>query len=73
MLKNFAALFGGNIKFCPTGGITQSNLNDYLSLPNVICVGGSWVVPLKAIKEKQWGEITRLVKEGLSTVTAKAA
>lgn len=70
MLRNFAALFG-NLKFCPTGGITQSNMNDYLSLPNVICAGGSWIVPLKAIKEKQWGEITKLVKDALGAITPR--
>jgi len=67
MLKNFSALFG-NVKFCPTGGITQNNMNEYLGLPNVMCVGGSWIVPAKTIREKQWGEITRLVKESLDAV-----
>lgn len=70
MLKNFSALFG-NVKFCPTGGITRSNMNEYLGLPNVLCVGGSWIVPAKAVKEKQWQEITRLVKESLAAVARK--
>ncbi len=64
MLKNFSALFG-NVRFCPTGGIDQKNMNEYLSLPNVLCVGGSWIVPVKAIREGQWGEITKLVKDAL--------
>lgn len=70
MLKNFAALFS-NLKFCPTGGITQANMNEYLSLPNVLCVGGSWIVPAQSIKEKKWAEITRLVKDSLAAVAKK--
>jgi 2-dehydro-3-deoxyphosphogluconate aldolase/(4S)-4-hydroxy-2-oxoglutarate aldolase len=70
MLKNFAALFS-HLKFCPTGGITQQNMNEYLAQPNVMCVGGSWIVPAKAIKEKRWDEITRLVKEGLAVAKAQ--
>lgn len=43
LLKNYAALFP-EIKFCPTGGINEENHQEYLALPNVISVGGSWVV-----------------------------
>lgn len=39
-------------KFCPTGGINETNFADYLMLPNVSCVGGSWVIPEEAIKMK---------------------
>jgi len=67
MLKSFGTLFS-NLKFCPTGGIDQKNMNEYLGLPNVVCVGGSWIVPVKAIREGQWGEITKLVKAALSAV-----
>ena len=70
MLKNFAALFG-NLKFCPTGGITQANMNEYLGLPNVLCVGGSWIVPAQPIKEKKWEEIVKLVKDSLAAVVKK--
>jgi 2-dehydro-3-deoxyphosphogluconate aldolase/(4S)-4-hydroxy-2-oxoglutarate aldolase len=42
-LKAFAGPFG-NVRFCPTGGINAANLGDYLGLPNVLCVGGSWMV-----------------------------
>lgn len=49
--------------FCPTGGISASNYKDFLSLPNVVCVGGSWVAPSKLIEEKNWTEILRLSKE----------
>lgn len=43
-LKALAGPFGG-VKFCPTGGITQENASEWLALPQVLCVGGSWVVP----------------------------
>lgn len=46
--------------FCPTGGITGENAQAYLALPNVVCVGGSWVVPAKALAEENWSEIERL-------------
>jgi 2-dehydro-3-deoxyphosphogluconate aldolase/(4S)-4-hydroxy-2-oxoglutarate aldolase len=43
-LKGFASVFGG-VTFCPTGGITQHNAPDWLGLPAVACVGGTWLVP----------------------------
>ncbi|CAM2828023.1 bifunctional 4-hydroxy-2-oxoglutarate aldolase/2-dehydro-3-deoxy-phosphogluconate aldolase [Legionella worsleiensis] len=46
--------------FCPTGGINEVNYRDYLSLPNVRCVGGSWVVPEEAIENNAWSHITQL-------------
>ncbi len=46
--------------FCPTGGITAANAADYLSLPNVICVGGSWVAPKAAVEAGDWAKIESL-------------
>lgn len=46
------------IKFCPTGGVSLSNAVEYLNLPNVCCVGGSWVAPKLAIESENWNEIT---------------
>lgn len=51
------------LSFCPTGGISPSNYREFLALPNVVCVGGSWVAPSKLIEEKNWTEISRLSKE----------
>ena len=51
------------ITFCPTGGVSPRNAADYLGLPNVACVGGSWVVPKAAIAAGDWAEITRLATE----------
>lgn len=57
--------FGGplpNIRFCPTGGIGAKNYQEYLALPNVLCVGGSWIVPTDLVKAEKWDEITELAK-----------
>jgi 2-dehydro-3-deoxyphosphogluconate aldolase/(4S)-4-hydroxy-2-oxoglutarate aldolase len=51
------------IRFCPTGGISLKNAMDYLSLPNVICVGGSWVAPKAMVAAGDWDGITRLAAE----------
>jgi 2-dehydro-3-deoxyphosphogluconate aldolase/(4S)-4-hydroxy-2-oxoglutarate aldolase len=53
----------GELRFCPTGGISPANAPDFLALPNVICVGGSWMVPKAAISAGDWGAITRLASE----------
>ena len=50
-------------KFCPTGGISLANAGSYLDLPNVLCVGGSWVVPKDAIDAGDWGRIKGLAEE----------
>lgn len=49
--------------FCPTGGINLKNANDYLSLPNVVCVGGSWVAPKSLVEAGDWDGITVLARE----------
>ncbi|MEJ6398083.1 bifunctional 4-hydroxy-2-oxoglutarate aldolase/2-dehydro-3-deoxy-phosphogluconate aldolase [Yoonia sp. 208BN28-4] len=51
------------VKFCPTGGVSLKNANDYLSLPNTLCVGGSWVAPKDLITSKDWAGITALAEE----------
>jgi 2-dehydro-3-deoxyphosphogluconate aldolase/(4S)-4-hydroxy-2-oxoglutarate aldolase len=61
-LKSLASPFAG-IRFCPTGGIGVKNAGDYLSLPNVICVGGSWVAPDDLVKAGKWDEIEALARE----------
>jgi 2-dehydro-3-deoxyphosphogluconate aldolase/(4S)-4-hydroxy-2-oxoglutarate aldolase len=53
----------GKVKFCPTGGITLDLARDYLTRPNVACVGGGWVAPPKLIAERQWDEIGKLARE----------
>jgi 2-dehydro-3-deoxyphosphogluconate aldolase/(4S)-4-hydroxy-2-oxoglutarate aldolase len=51
------------VSFCPTGGIGPKNAADYLSLKNILCVGGSWVAPKDAMARGDWAEITRLAAE----------
>jgi len=51
------------LRFCPTGGITVKNAPDYLALPNVGCIGGSWLTPKDALAAKDFGRIEALAKE----------
>jgi len=51
------------IRFCPTGGIGPGNAMEYLSLPNTLCVGGSWVAPSAMVTAGDWAGITALAKE----------
>ena len=61
-LKAFASPFQ-QARFCPTGGVNAKNAADYLALPNVVCVGGSWVAPAEAVRAGDWGRITELARE----------
>ncbi|MFZ2218277.1 MAG: bifunctional 4-hydroxy-2-oxoglutarate aldolase/2-dehydro-3-deoxy-phosphogluconate aldolase [Rhodoferax sp.] len=51
-----------DVMFCPTGGVTLQNAPDLLALPNVVCVGGSWLVPTDAMAKGDWALITELAK-----------
>lgn len=62
MLKAWAGPFA-EVRFCPTGGISPGNAAEFLSLPNVSCVGGSWLVPPAALARKDWAAITQLATE----------
>lgn len=61
-LKAFNGPFGG-IRFCPTGGVSPSNYEEFLALPNVMCVGGSWIAPSDMVRAGDWAGITALCKE----------
>ena len=61
-LKALSSPLAGTL-FCPTGGISLKNAKDYLSLPNVVCVGGSWVAPKELVAAGDWAGITRLASE----------
>ncbi|MEL7367737.1 MAG: bifunctional 4-hydroxy-2-oxoglutarate aldolase/2-dehydro-3-deoxy-phosphogluconate aldolase [Myxococcota bacterium] len=54
-----------SVVFCPTGGITPANARDYLKLPNVACVGGSWVTPSDAVSGRDWGAIEALARQAV--------
>ena len=62
VLKAFASPLS-DIMFCPTGGIDLAKARTYLALPNVICVGGSWVMPADAIEAGDWKRIEGLARE----------
>jgi 2-dehydro-3-deoxyphosphogluconate aldolase / (4S)-4-hydroxy-2-oxoglutarate aldolase len=84
-LKFFpAAVFGGtdalkafggpfpSLRFCPTGGISAENAARYLALPNVVCVGGSWLTPATAVAAGDWAEIERLARETVANLARSA-
>lgn len=68
MLKSFKGPFTG-IRFCPTGGITPDNLLSFLRLPNVACVGGTWIAPENLVKARAWDQITQLAAEARDIVS----
>jgi len=53
----------GDVLFCPTGGVSPDNARDYLKLPNVVCVGGSWVAPADAVAAGDWARVEALARE----------
>ena len=61
MLKTWQGPFG-EVLFCPTGGVTPENAPSLLALPNVACVGGSWLTPQQAMAQGDWGRITTLAR-----------
>ena len=58
------------VKFCPTGGISLKIAPDYLSLKNILCVGGSWVAPKEAMAKGDWAAITALAREAAGLARA---
>jgi 2-dehydro-3-deoxyphosphogluconate aldolase/(4S)-4-hydroxy-2-oxoglutarate aldolase len=60
-LKNFQPVFPDTV-FCPTGGLTADDFRDYLAQPNVICTGGTWMMPAKLIEAKDWRGIEALAR-----------
>jgi 2-dehydro-3-deoxyphosphogluconate aldolase/(4S)-4-hydroxy-2-oxoglutarate aldolase len=70
MLKALAGPLG-DMSFCPTGGVSSHNLLDFLNLPNVPMVGGSWLTPLDCVEQGRWSDITRLARE--ATELARSA
>ena len=62
MLKAWGGPFF-DVRFCPTGGVTPQNAKEFLSLSNVACVGGSWLVPADALAQGDWARIEQLARE----------
>lgn len=65
MLKALAGPFP-EVRFCPTGGISPANAGEYLALPNVACLGGSWLTPRDAVAAGDWGRVEALAREAAS-------
>lgn len=65
MLKAWAGPFF-DVRFCPTGGVSAQNAADFLALPNVACVGGSWLVPGDALAAGDWARVERLARAAKS-------
>ena len=64
MLKALAAVYP--VQFMPTGGISPSNLQPYLALPNVLACGGSWMVPSELIDQGDWTTLSRLIADAVA-------
>ncbi len=72
MLKALGGPYASQgVQFCPTGGVNLENMNDYLRLPIVGNIGGSWLATQQQIAEKQWNKITQQVKVALAKVVRK--
>ena len=73
-LKALAGPFGHTgVKFIPTGGITVTTLPDYLAIPQVAAIGGSWMADRKLIAEKAWSEITSLTAAAMKVIAQARA
>src|SRR5215469_4548312 len=66
-LSAIAAPFPG-LRFIPTGGISPDNLQDYLALPSVAAVGGSWMVSAGLLSQQKWADVRRLAAEAVAAV-----
>ena len=67
LLKSLAAPLP-DIRFCPTGGVSLQNAAEYLGLPNVVVVGGSWVAPPALIEARDWEGIRKLASDTVATL-----
>ncbi len=68
LLKTLAGPFP-EVSFCPTGGIGPANAGDYLALPNVICIGGSWMAPADLVQAENWQAITKLSRQAVALLS----
>lgn len=70
MIKGLAGPLG-ELMLCPTGGITEANAADFLAQPNVLCVGGSWMVPQAWIAEGDFGKVTTASRDAAKIIAAR--
>jgi 2-dehydro-3-deoxyphosphogluconate aldolase/(4S)-4-hydroxy-2-oxoglutarate aldolase len=72
MLKALGGPFPDHV-FCPTGGVTRANAAEFLALPNVLCVGGSWIVTGAALEAADFGAIESLARDAATLRSARAS
>jgi 2-dehydro-3-deoxyphosphogluconate aldolase/(4S)-4-hydroxy-2-oxoglutarate aldolase len=71
MIKNFLGAFRfTGVTFMPTGGVNLANVSDYLAVPEIVCCGGTWVVPKDALAANDWAAIERLAADAAACVRA---
>ncbi len=70
-LKALAGPFPG-VRFNPTGGVSEANIGDYLALPNVVAVGGSWLAPRADVNAANWDAITSRAERAMELAGARA-
>ena len=64
MIKNLLGAFRfTGVKFMPTGGVNRSNVGEYLAVPEIVCCGGTWIVPKDALKAGDWAAIEKLAAD----------
>jgi 2-dehydro-3-deoxyphosphogluconate aldolase/(4S)-4-hydroxy-2-oxoglutarate aldolase len=68
-LRAFAAVFP-EVGFCPTGGVTAENVRAYLELPNVFCVGGTWLAPAALTTAREWPKVQELAARAVEIARA---
>ena len=74
MIKNLLGAFRfTGVKFMPTGGIKFANLAEYLSVPEIVCCGGTWIVPKDALAAGDWAAIEKLAAEASALVRDRNA
>ena len=71
MLKAWGGPFG-DVRFCPTGGVSAANAVEFLALPNVVCVGGSWLTPSDVLARGNWAQVTALAFQASRLVRSAA-
>ena len=69
MIKNLLGAFRfTGVRFMPTGGVNLSNVADYLAVPEIVCCGGTWIVPKDALAAGDWAAIEKLAAEAAEVV-----
>ena len=73
MIKNLLGAFRfTGVTFMPTGGINLSNVSDYFAVPEIVCCGGTWVVPKDALAANDWPAIEKLAADAAAIVRSRA-